>query len=174
MQIAVGNTRISFEPTYAALGLTTLLWSSNFVIGRAIRDDVSPSALNFLRWALALLVLVPYTWRDLVAHRTVLLRHWKLIALLGLTGIAAFQTLVYLALTKTTALNTMLLLSLSPLIVALLSWATLGDRITRMQGVGLVTSLAGAAILVLHGDVTAIADLHLNAGDLWMLLAVLF
>ncbi len=173
MQIAVGNTRFSFEPTYAALALTTLLWSSNFIIGRAIRDDVSPSALNFLRWALALVVLVPFTWRDLKAHRAVLVRHWKLIALLGLTGIAAFQTLVYLALTRTTALNTMLLLSLSPLIVAVLSWATLGDRITRMQGVGLVTSLAGAAILILHGDVSTIADLHLNAGDLWMLLAVL-
>ena len=63
--------------------LTTLLWSSNFVIGRAIRDDVSPSALNFLRWALALLVLVPLTWRDLRAHRTALRRHWKLLALLG-------------------------------------------------------------------------------------------
>lgn len=174
MQIAIGNTRFSFEPTYAALALTTLLWSSNFIIGRAIRDDVSPSALNFLRWALAVLVLVPFTWRDLRAHRTALLRHWKVMALLGLTGIAAFQTLVYLALTKTTALNTMLLLSLSPLVVAVLSWATLGDRITRMQGVGLVTSLAGASILVLHGDVHALTDLHFNTGDLLMLLAVLF
>jgi drug/metabolite transporter (DMT)-like permease len=173
MQIAIGNTRFSFDPTYAALALTTLLWSSNFVIGRAIRDDVSPSALNFLRWALALLVLVPFTWRDLRAHRAMLLRHWKLMALLGLTGIAAFQTLVYLALTRTSALNTMQLLSLSPLLVAVLSWATLGDRITRMQGAGLFASLAGASILVLHGDVNVIVEMRFNAGDLVMLVAVL-
>src|SRR5256885_10316963 len=101
MPSAASSSRLSFDPTYAALALTTLLWSSNFVIGRAIRDDVSPSTLNFLRWAIALLILilVPVTLRDLRAHHATLVRHWKLIALLGLTGIAAFQTLTYYALT---------------------------------------------------------------------------
>src|SRR5215470_18836337 len=103
---ARGKPSFPFDPTYAALTLTALLWSSNFIIGRAVRDDVSPAALNFLRWAIALLILVPITLRDLQAHRTTLMRHWKLIALLGFTGIAAFQTLGYIALTKTTALNT--------------------------------------------------------------------
>jgi hypothetical protein len=36
-----------FDPTYVALTLTALLWSTNFIIGRAVRDDVSPAALNF-------------------------------------------------------------------------------------------------------------------------------
>jgi len=173
MQSAVSSSRFSFDPTYAALALTTLLWSSNFVIGRAIRDDVSPSTLNFLRWAIALLILVPVTLRDLRAHRAALVRHWKLIALLGLTGIAAFQTLTYYALTKTTALNTILLLSLAPLLIVALSWLTLGERVTRGQAFGLVASLAGATVLILRGDITALVDLHFNAGDLWMLLAVL-
>jgi len=173
MQSAVSSSRFSFDPTYAALALTTLLWSSNFVIGRAIRDDVSPSTLNFLRWAIALLILVPVTLRDLRAHRAALVRHWKLIALLGLTGIAAFQTLTYYALTKTTALNTILLLSLAPLLIVVLSWVALGERVTRSQAFGLVASLVGATVLILHGDITALVHLHFNDGDLWMLLAIL-
>jgi drug/metabolite transporter (DMT)-like permease len=172
MQSAVSNSRFSFDPTYAALALTTLLWSSNFVIGRAFRDDVSPSALNFLRWAIALAILVPVTLRDLRAHRVTLARHWKLIALLGATGIAAFQPLTYLALTKTTALNTILLLSLAPLAIVALSWLALGERVTRMQMLGLAASLAGAVVLILHGDVTTVVGLRLNAGDMLMLLAV--
>ena len=56
---------------------------------------------------------MPITLRDLQAHRATLMRHWKLIALLGLTGIAAFQTLGYVALATTTALNTILLLALA-------------------------------------------------------------
>ena len=100
------TSRFALDPTYATLVLTALLWSSNFVIGRAVRDDVSPATLNFLRWAIALLILLPVTMSDLRAHRVALARNWKLIALLGFTGIAAFQTLRYVALTKTTALNT--------------------------------------------------------------------
>jgi len=172
MQTTVSSSRFSFDPTYAALSLTALLWSSNFIIGRAIRDDVSPSALNFLRWAMALLILVPVTLRDLRVHRTTLLRHWKLIALLGLTGIAAFQTLTYFALTLTTALNTILLLSLAPLAIVALSWMALGERVTRRQVLGLLTSLAGAAVLIVRGDLTTLVDLRFNAGDLWMLLAI--
>ena len=173
MQRAVSSSSFSFDPTYAALALTTLLWSSNFIIGRAIRDDVSPSSLNFLRWAMALVILVPFTLRDLRTHRAALVRNWKLIALLGVSGIAAFQTLTYFALTLTTALNTILLLSLAPLVIVVLSWIALGERVTRTQAVGLVASLAGAVILILHGDVATLADLRFNAGDLWMLLAVL-
>jgi drug/metabolite transporter (DMT)-like permease len=168
----VSNSRFSFDPTYAALALTALLWSSNFVIGRAVRDDVSPATLNFLRWAIALVILVPVTLGDLRAHRAALARNWKLIALLGFTGIAAFQTLCYVALTKTTALNTILLLSLAPLAIVALSWLALGERVNRSQALGLATSLGGAAVLILHGDLASLADLRLNAGDLWMLVAV--
>jgi len=144
----------------------------HFIIGRAVRDDVSPAALNFLRWAIALLILVPITLRDLQAHRATLVRHWKLIALLGFTGIAAFQTLGYVALTMTTALNTILLLALAPLAIVALSWLTLGERVTRVQALGLGISLVGAAVLILHGDPATLAEMRFNAGDLWMLLAV--
>ena len=161
-----------FDPTYAALTLTALLWSTNFIIGRAVRDDVSPTALNFLRWAIALLILVPITLRDLQAHRATLMRHWKLIALLGFTGIAAFQTLGYVALTTTTALNTILLLALAPLAIVAVSWLALGERVTRVQTLGLGISLVGAAVLILHGDPATLAEMRFNAGDLWMLLAV--
>lgn len=166
------TTRTPFDPTYAALTLTALLWSSNFVIGRAIHEAVTPATMNFLRWAIALLVLIPVTLADLRRHRAILFRHWKLIALLGLTGIAAFQTLCYFALQQTTALNTILLTSLAPLAVAALSWAALGERVSRLQALGLIMSLGGAAVLILHGDMAALVALRFNAGDLWMLVAV--
>jgi drug/metabolite transporter (DMT)-like permease len=166
------KSSLPFDPTYAALTLTALLWSTNFIIGRAVREDVSPAALNFLRWAIALLILVPVTLRDLQAHRATLLRHWKLIALLGFTGIAAFQTLGYVALTMTTALNTILLLALAPLAIVALSWLALGERVSRVQALGLGISLVGAAVLILHGDPATLVEMRFNAGDLWMLLAV--
>jgi drug/metabolite transporter (DMT)-like permease len=172
VQTGSATTRVPFDPTYIALTLTALLWSSNFVIGRAIHEQVTPATMNFLRWAIALVVLVPAMWADLRRHRAILLRHWKLIALLGLTGIAAFQTLCYFALAQTTALNAILLLSLAPLAIVTLSWLAFGERLSRLQVLGLVTSLGGAAVLILHADATALTALRFNAGDLWMLIAV--
>lgn len=173
MQAAIRKLWLGFEPIYAALALTALLWSSNFILGRAVREEVSPATLNFLRWAIALAVLVPLTLRDLRAHRAALARSWKLVALLGLTGIAAFQTLGYVALQTTTALNAILLLSLAPLAIVALSWLALGERVTRNQALGMAASLAGAMVLILHGELATLLELRFNPGDLWMLLAVL-
>jgi drug/metabolite transporter (DMT)-like permease len=163
---------LPFDPTYAALTLTTLLWSSNFIIGRAVHGEVTPVTMNFLRWAIALVLLVPVTLRDLRAHRIALLQHWKLVALLGLTGIAAFQTLAYVALTRTSALNTILLLALAPLAIVALSWLTLGERVTCRQAAGLAISLVGAFVLILRGSPAALLALQLDSGDLVMLLAI--
>lgn len=167
---AVPGTR--FNPTYAALALTALLWSSNFVIGRAVHEEVTPATMNFLRWAVALAALLPVTFADLKRHRAVLVRHWKLIGLLGLTGIAAFQTVCYVALTLTTALNSILLISLAPFAIVALSWLALGESVSRAQVLGLLVSLAGAAVLILRGEVATLAHVRFNAGDLLMLGAV--
>ena len=81
-----------------------------------------------------------------------------LFTLLGFTGIAAFQTLAYVALTTTTALNTILLLALAPLAIVAISWLALGERVTRVQAFGLGISLVGAAVLILHGDPATLAE----------------
>jgi drug/metabolite transporter (DMT)-like permease len=134
---------------------------------------MSPLSINLLRWAIALAVLLPVTLGGLRRHRQLIARHWKLIGVLGLTGIAAFQTLVYLALSTTTAINTLLLLSLAPAMIALASWAVLGERTSAAQLLGIAVAFAGALILVARGNIGAIAALSFGSGDLWMLLAVI-
>ena len=41
---------------FALLGLVMVLWAGNSIIGRAVRDDVGPFTLAFVRWAGATLV----------------------------------------------------------------------------------------------------------------------
>ncbi len=136
MRLALSRSRLAIDPTYSALALTAFLWSCNFVIGRAVRGDVTPVTMNFLRWAIALAVLLPFTLGDIRAHRAVLLDHWKLLAMLGLTGIASFQTLCYVALRTTTAVNAVLLLSLAPL--AIVNDAGRGKNLRARSGLGAV------------------------------------
>ncbi len=154
-----------------ALALATLAWSGNFIVGRALRGTVDPFTLNFLRWTIALLCLAPFAWpRDRAVWRA-LVREWRLVAALGLTGIACFHTLSYFALQTTTAASALLVLSLAPVATMLGAAIVERRRPDLRQVAGAAVSLFGAAVLITRGAPGLPAG-GFNAGDLWMLLGV--
>ena len=157
---------------YLALALATFFWSGNFVAGRALRGDIDPVALNGLRWAICLALFLPFVARPLRASWPVVVREWRLVAGLGLTGLAAFHTMVYLALRDTTAINALLIPSLAP--AAILGGAALAgmSRPRAVQWLGSAVSLVGAGVLVTRGNPDVLSALRFNEGDVWMLGAV--
>jgi drug/metabolite transporter (DMT)-like permease len=164
------GARLSFAPL--ALTLASLFWSGNFIAGRALRGQVDPLTLNFSRWALALLLMGPFVWRDVVANMPVLRREWRFILALGATGIAAFHTLVYFALERTTATDALLILALAPA-ATVAGAAVLGSEpLKRVQVFGTLLSLIGAALLITCGKLPTSTGVF-NAGDLVMVLAVI-
>ncbi len=160
------------SPTLA-LALTALFWSGNFVAGRALRGQVDPVTLNFLRWLIALMIMAPFVWRSIVPSLKVIRREWRLILALGATGIASFHILVYLALQSTTATNALLILSLAPILTLFGSAILGGERLTRLQILGALISIVGAALLITRGSIASVLSRGYNAGDLFMLLAAL-
>src|SRR5437667_6932825 len=136
---------------FSLLALANLLWAGNWVIGRALRDAFEPVALNFWRWLIAALVLAPFALPELARARATLRRHAGLLALLALAGVAVFQTLVYLGLKTTTAINAVLLNSSAPLFMLLCSWMLERETATRRQLAGMLVSLVGLLLIVSHG-----------------------
>jgi len=157
---------------YLLLTISSLTWGGNFVVGRYVYDQVPPIALSFWRWALALAVLLPFTFLITLRQRQLVARHWRLLATLGATGIAIFHIFVYQALHYTAAVNAALFLSTTPVFIVALSWVLLRDRLRARQGVGIVISLLGAVVIIMRGDIARLLQLQLNAGDLLMLAAV--
>jgi drug/metabolite transporter (DMT)-like permease len=155
----------------AALTGAALLWSGNFIAGRALRGDVDAITLNLLRWTICLVVFLPWVARPLWQHRHVVHREWRLLLGLGLTGIAAFHTMVYLALATTTAINALLMLSMAPATILLASAAAQRRAGARLW-LGTGVSLAGAGVLITRGDLRALTHLARSEGDLWMLAAI--
>lgn len=168
LRVLSADTRAAF-----ALACAALLWSGNFIAGRALRDDIDPATLNLLRWALCLLIFLPWVGPKAWRYRRVVAREWRLLLALGATGIAAFHTLVYLALTSTTAINALLMLSLAPTTILVGAALTGGSRPSRTQWAGTLVSLAGACILVTRGSTAVLFGLAPARGDLWMIVAVL-
>jgi drug/metabolite transporter (DMT)-like permease len=151
---------------YLLLCITALCWAGNAVVGRLAAGHIPPVTLSFLRWSLAFLLILPLAWKHLVDDWVAIRSHLTIMVILSITGIGAFNTLQYWALEHTEALNTLLLQSAGPLFVAVWSLILLGDRLTPAQAGGIVVSLTGVLVILLHGDVTTLANIEFNQGDL--------
>lgn len=136
---------------FLMLALACLFWFGNWIAGRALRDDLDPVALTFWRWAIAVVVLAPFAPPALLGNWAVIRRHAGILLPLALTGVAVFQSLVYLGLRSTTAVNGVLLNSSGPLFILLCSWILERERATLRQVAGMLISFAGILVILSHG-----------------------
>lgn len=162
-----------FNNAYILLTFAVLFWAGNFILGRAFHNDIPPVALAFWRWAIASLLVVGPAYHYLRKDWREILRNWPIVLLLSALGIAAFNTLAYTGLQYTQAINAFLIQSLMPVFIVGLSFVLFGDKINIKQIAGIVVSLAGAATIITHGNLTIIASLEVNRGDLLVSAAIL-
>src|SRR4051812_47104052 len=151
---------------YLLLCITALCWAGNAVVGRLAAGHIPPVTLSFLRWSLAFLIILPLAWKHLVRDWGAIRARLGTMVVLSVTGIGAFNTLQYWALEHTEALNTLLLQSAGPLFVAVWSLILLGVRLTLAQACGILLSLTGVMVILLRGDLTTLAGIEFNKGDL--------
>jgi len=156
----------------ALLVAANLLWSGNWVIGRAVRDAFDPVALNFWRWLVAALVMAPFGLQEVLQKRALIRRHAAFFALLALSGVAAFQTLVYLGLRTTTAINAVLINAAGPLFMIACSWLLERDKPSLRQVSGMLISFVGVLIIVSRGDIATLMHFEFHRGDLWIIVAM--
>ena len=158
---------------YVLLSIAALCWAGNAIVGRLAVGHIPPVTLAFLRWSLGFLIILPLAWKHLRHDWVAIRKSLGLLIFLSLTGIAGFNTLQYWALEHTQALNTLLLQSAAPLFVAGWSLILLGVRLTPAQALGILVSLTGVLVILLHGDLTAITAIDFNKGDLIFTVALL-
>src|SRR2546423_2602317 len=160
-------TQPSLLPT-----LPARCWSANAIVERLAAGHIPPVTLSFLRWSFAFLIILPFAWRHLVRDWAAIRSRLGIMILLSITGIGAFNTLQYWALEHTQALNTLLLQSAGPLVVAVWSLLLLGVRLTLAQAAGVLLSMAGVFVILLHGDLTTLSKIDFNIGDLIFIVAL--
>ena len=158
---------------FAMLGIVMVLWAGNSIVARAVRHDVAPFTLAFLRWAGASLVVAPFAIRPLVRDWPAILRGWKPLLLLGVLGIGTFNALLYSGLQHTTATNALLLQAATPAVMVFLDRVLFGVRARGWQTVGVAASMLGVLVIVFRGDASAAFSLRFGLGDALILVSVL-
>jgi drug/metabolite transporter (DMT)-like permease len=157
---------------FLLLALANLFWSGNWIAGSALRDAFDPVTLNFWRWVVATLVLAPFALPLMRGKWGEVRRNAVILLLLAFTGVALFQSLVYLGLRTTSAVTAVLLNSSLPMFMLLCSWVMERERASGRQIFGMLVSLAGILVILSIGDPHAISYLELNAGAAWIVLAM--
>src|SRR5689334_25234435 len=162
--IGAARARLKLFLPYAGIVVTTLCWAGNWVVGRAIRGEMPPVALNFWRWTIALAVMAPFALPRLSGKGEVLRRRWPVILGLAVTGVVAFQVLAYVGLRSTEPVNAVLLNSAAPLFIILCAWLVDRDRVSPLQLLGMMASFLGIVVIIERGDLLEVFHLHFALG----------
>jgi drug/metabolite transporter (DMT)-like permease len=156
---------------WLVLAATLALWSGNWIVARAAREEITPALATVGRLIVVLAILLPFTWRGLAAKlRTLERRQWIVLAALGFTGGGVHLALQWLGLHYTTATSGILYLSTTPIFIMLLAASTLGERIGAAQWSGVLISFAGVATIATQGQLRGIS---LNVGDVLTLASMM-
>lgn len=151
---------------YAGLVLGQLMWAGNTVIVRAAAGEVPPIALSFWRWLITIVILAPITVRYMRADWPLIRRNLGRLMVLAFSGVATYNTVLYIALQISTAINVTLLHQLLPVATVLLAWPILQRAPSGRQVCGMSLSFTGVVIIVSKGALAVMLSLSFNRGDL--------
>jgi len=172
MHALVRPARWLYDQPYVLLMFPGLFWGANITLGRYVVDHVPPIALAQIRWTLAFFILLPFAWRHARRDWSAVRGRFWLIALLSLTGVSIYNTLVYIGLQDTPAINAALLQSFQPVMFAVFSLVIYRDRLTGNQALGIAISFVGVAAIISRGEPSRLLGFSFNEGDLWVVTAI--
>ena len=162
------TTRL-YDNAYLLLSFMALCWAGNQVLGRAVAGHIPPITYSFLRWSLATVIVLPFALPHLRRDWPVIRTHWRYITFVGAIGGGLFNTLQYIGLNHTTALNSVVLNSTGPIFIAMASFLIVRERLTVWQAGGTAVSMAGVLGIITKGDLAVLHALAFNNGDLLLM-----
>ncbi len=158
---------------YLILILTTIFWSGNFIVGKAASTyQIPPFSLNFYRWFFAGLILLPFTFKELIKKKKYIFDNIGFFTLLGITSITIFNSIVYYSLYYTQVISGILMISTIPVWIIFISSILNIERTNIFQIIGVVFSLTGVIFIITKADLEIIRNLDFNKGDLSMVVAM--
>lgn len=165
---------LSTQRVYLLLVLCVLFWSGNFILGRFVNTQIEPLELAFFRWLFVIVLSLPILFFiDIKKVFKAVKENFLLLSFLSIVGITLFNTVLYIALQTTTATNALLINSIIPILILVISFLILKKNITSRQVFGIILSTIGVVFLVLKGDFLNILKITFTKGDLWILVSSL-
>ena len=163
---------------YSGIGLAvlaTFIWSGNFIVARAVNQEIPPISLNFYRWLIASIIIFPFAYKKFKAEWKTVKQSWHYLFWISLTGVALFNTFVYIGAHYSSAINLALIgTTSSPIMSVIFARIFLKEKIGPLKLAGMILCIVGVLFLLSKGNFQNLLSFHFSTGDLWMLLAAFF
>ena len=155
---------------YIMLVCATLFWAGNFMVGKfAFLTNIPPMTLVFYRWSLVWLILLPFTFKEIIRSKDIILKNLPLLLFLALTSVGLFNSFTYLSLVYTQVINASLFNTAIPAIIILLCFLFKIEKTNKYQILGLIISVLGILSIITKLNLEIILSLNFNKGDLIMI-----
>ena len=165
------NKNILFA--FVLLIASSLFWSGNFFTGNiASLYDLTPFKLSFLRWSLAFLLLLPFTYKRIILDLNKYKKNLPYLIITSILGVTIFNSFTYLSLQTSMVINSSIMASITPLLIILFSWLIFKTQTYFMQFFGIILSILGVLLIISKANLNNLINLDFTIGDLWMLAAV--
>jgi len=155
---------------YIMLVCATLFWAGNFMVGKfAFLENIPPMSLVFLRWSLVWLILLPFTYKEIIRHKDTIITNLPLLFFLAFTSVGLFNTFTYLSLVHTQVINASLFNTAIPAAIIFLCFLLKIEKTNKFQILGLILSVFGILSIITKLDLNVLLSLNFNKGDLIMI-----
>ncbi|WP_428247550.1 DMT family transporter [Ferrovibrio sp.] len=158
---------------YLLLTLTMMMWAGHAAVSRLAVGEISPASLTFLRWFIVAGIMLGFSSAGLRQYWPVLKPRMVYLALMGALGYTSYNILLYWSAHSTTAINISIINGAMPALIFIFALAFFGQRVTALQWIGMLVSMAGVILTGAKGDVQHLLDLSINHGDLLILIAAI-
>jgi drug/metabolite transporter (DMT)-like permease len=126
-------------------------------------------SLVFYRWSLVWLILLPFTFKEIIRSKDIILKNLPLLLFLALTSVGLFNSFTYLSLVYTQVINASLFNTAIPAIIILLCFLFKIEKTNKYQILGLIISVLGILSIITKLNLEIILSLNFNKGDLIMI-----
>ena len=155
---------------YLMLVCATLFWAGNFAVGKlAFIENIPPMSLVFFRWSFVWIILLPFTYKEILKNKRIILNNLPLLFFLSLTSVGLFNSFTYLALVHTQVINASLFNTAIPAMIIFLCFLFKIEKTNKFQIFGLIISVLGILSIITKLDLNILLSLDFNKGDLIMI-----
>ena len=156
------------------LFLAALFWSGNFIVGKiAGINEIPPISLNILRWSLAFIILLPFTYKEMIQKKTIILKNIYLLCFLGITAVSIFNSALFYSLKTTQVITGVLMISTVPVMIIFFCILFKIEKTNFFQILGVICSLVGVIFIISKANFDVLKNLDFETGDLFALFAMI-
>jgi drug/metabolite transporter (DMT)-like permease len=153
--------------------LAVLLWAANFSIIKIALREFTPLSFNGPRLTIASALLLLFLWRKEGKLSLPKADLWK-VAVLGIVGNTFYQFFFINGIHRTTASKTSLVMTMTPIFIALMSAVFIREKIHWAGWIGILMAFSGIYLVIFEGAASVSLSSRNLQGDLMILFGNLF